>query len=73
MEVEDQLQPGDGEDVRHLGAEHQLHVRSRLPPGWTSKPLEGAVMLEKSQNDFYSKFAYRVIFLPSATERVLAT
>jgi hypothetical protein len=43
-----------------------VDLRYRAPPGWTARPLEGAVLLEKSADTLYDRYTYRIIVLPSA-------
>ncbi len=43
----------------------KVDLKFRAPAGWTQKALEGAVLLEKTENTFYDKYTFRLLILPS--------
>jgi hypothetical protein len=40
-------------------------VKLSVPEGWTSKPVQGGVLLEKTANTFYDKYTFRVVVMTS--------
>lgn len=47
------------------GAGRAVDLQYRVPKGWTSKPIDGGVLLEKSENTLYDKYTFRILILPS--------
>jgi len=43
----------------------KVDLQYSAPEGWTSKEVDGGVVWEKSKSDFYDKFSYRIVILPS--------
>lgn len=40
-------------------------VKFSVPEGWTAKPIEGGVLLEKAVNTFYDKYTLRMVVMSS--------
>ena len=43
----------------------KVDLQYTAPDGWTSKVIEGGIIWEKAKSDFYDKFSYRIVILPS--------
>jgi hypothetical protein len=44
-----------------------VDLKYKVPEGWTSKAVEGGILLEKTKNEFYEKYSFRLVILPSET------
>jgi hypothetical protein len=42
-----------------------VDLQFKSPEGWTTRKLEGGLLLEKTKSDFYENWAYRILILPS--------
>jgi len=47
------------------GADGGVDLRFRVPAGWVRKPLSTGVLLEKSKDEMYDKYNFRILVLPS--------
>ncbi len=43
----------------------QVDLRYKAPEGWVSKTLDQGVLLAEEKSDFYTKYSYRLMILPS--------
>jgi hypothetical protein len=59
------LLQGVGASLAAPTQSQEVELRYRAPAGWTAKPLEGGVFLERSKNEEYEKYIFRVVILPS--------
>ena len=46
-------------------AEGKVDLQYTSPEGWTPKTIDGGILLERSHSDFYDKYSYRILILPS--------
>jgi hypothetical protein len=56
--------------IKSLGAPKpapagKVDLKYKVPEGWSSKAVEGGILLEKSKNEFYEKYLFRLLILPS--------
>ncbi|NOK15749.1 hypothetical protein [Corallococcus carmarthensis] len=42
-----------------------VDLRYRVPAGWTATRIESGVLLERSKNEEYQKYLFRIVILPS--------